>query len=61
MDLTRFFILGLQNHQVNLAGVEFELPSKSISKATSIPDIGKIWFKQKKLEVSYYEPYLKLS
>ena len=60
-DLTRLFILGLQNHQVNLAGVKFELSSESISKATGIPDIGEIWFKQKKLDLSYYEPYLKPS
>ena len=42
--LTRLFILSLQNHQVNLAGVKFELSSESIAKATRIPDIGEIWF-----------------
>ena len=38
-DLTRLFILILQNHQVNLAGVNFELSSESIAKATGIPDM----------------------
>ena len=60
-NLTRLFILSLQNHQVNLAGVNFELSSKSISKATGIPEIGERWFKQKKLALSYYEPFLKPS
>ena len=55
------FILSLQNHQVNLAGVKFELSSKSISKATRLPDIGERWFEQKKLDLSYYEPFLKPS
>ena len=43
--LTRLFVLSIQNHQVDLAGVQFELSSKSISKATGIPDIGERWFK----------------
>jgi len=55
------FILGLQNHQVNLAGVNFELSSESIARATGILDIGERWFKQKKLALSYYEPFLKPS
>ena len=46
--LTRLFILSLQNHQVNLAGVNFELSSESIAKATCIPNIRERWFKQKK-------------
>ena len=58
-DPSRLFILNLQNHQVNLAGVNFELSSKSIAKAIGIPNIGERWFKQKKLDLSYYEPYLK--
>ena len=61
LDLIRLFILSLQNHQVNLVGVNFELSSESIAKATGIPDIGERWFKQKKLDLSYYEPYLKPS
>ena len=39
-NLTRLFILCLQNHQVNLAGVNFELSSESIAKAIGIPVIG---------------------
>ena len=60
-DLTRLFILSLQNHQVNLAGVNFELSSESIAKATGILNIGERWFKKKKLDLSYYEPFLKPS
>ena len=58
-DLTRLFSCSLQNHQVNLAGVQFELSSEIISKATGIPDVGELWFKQRKLDLSYYGPYLK--
>ena len=60
-DLTRLLILSLQNHQVNLARVNFELSSESIAKATRILDSGERWFKQKKLDLNYYEPYLKPS
>lgn len=58
-DLTRLFILSLQDKQVNLAGVNFELSSESIARATGIPDVGERWFKKKKLALSYYEPFLK--
>ena len=60
-DLTRLFILSLQNHQVNLARVNFEISSQSIAKATGILDICERWFKQKKIDLSYYEPHLKPS
>ena len=60
-NLTRLFAFNLQNHQINLAGVQFELSTEIISKETGIPDIGELWFKQNKLQLSYYEPYLKRS
>ena len=46
-DLTRLFSCSPQNHQFNLAGVQFELSSEIISKVTSIPDVGELWFKEK--------------
>ena len=49
LDLTRLFILSLHNKQVNLAGVNFELSSRSIASATGILDLGEIWFKREKL------------
>ena len=58
-ELTRLFVCSIQNHQVNLGGVQFYFSSEIIFKATGIPDIGEFWFKQKKLELSYYGPYLK--
>ena len=58
-ELTRLFVYSLQNHQVNLAGVQFELSSEIISKETGIPYIGEFWFKQKKFDLGYYGPYLK--
>lgn len=42
LDLTRLFACSLQNHQVNPAGVQIELSSEIISKATSIPDTSEI-------------------
>ena len=58
-ELTRIFIINLQDKQVNLAGVTFELSSDVIANATGIPSVGEKWFKQANLDMSYYEPFLK--
>ena len=58
-ELTKIFILNLHDHQVNLAGVKFELSSNIISMATVIPIVGEKWFKQANLHLSHYEPFLK--
>ena len=54
--LTRWFYKPRKN---NLVRSEWILTCLTISKTISIPDIGEIWFKQKKLDLSYYEPNLK--
>ena len=43
-ELTRNFILNLHDHQVNLAGVNFEMTTNTIVIATGIPCLGEKWF-----------------
>ena len=59
LELTRHFILNLHDHQVNLAGVNFELSTNTISLATGIPSMGEKWFKQENLDLRYYQYFLK--
>ena len=57
--LTRLFISGLHDRQVILAGVTFTMSNNAIAATTAIPNVGEKWFKQRNLDHSYYEPYLK--
>ena len=59
-ELTKLFIINLHDKKVNLAGVTFELSTDAIANATGIPSVGEKWFKQANLDMSYFEPYLKL-
>ena len=58
-ELIRIFILNLHNKQSSLAGIDFELLVDAISSATGIPDVGEKWFKREKLDMRYYEPFIK--
>ena len=58
-ELTKIFILNLHDHQVHLAGVNFELSTNTISMATGIPCMGEKWFKQVNLDLSHYQPFLR--
>ena len=58
-ELTRLFILNLHNKQSSLVGVDFELSTDAISDATGIPSVGEKWFKKAKLDMSYYETFIK--
>ena len=43
--LTELFSLRLHMKKVHIAGLDFELTPKAVSKATKIPCIGEKWFK----------------
>ena len=54
------FVLNLQNKQVNLAAVYFELSVHAISNATGIPIVGEKWFNKARLDMNHYEPFVKI-
>ena len=58
-SLTQLFALRLQGKHVHLAGLDFVLTPRSVSKATKIPYLGEKWFKQAYLELNHYMPFLK--
>ena len=60
-QLAELFSLRLHRHKVHLAGLNFELTPKAISKATKIPCIGEKWFRQTYLDLIHYQPFLKPS
>ena len=45
LPLTHLFALRLQGKHVHLAGLDFNLSPRTISKATKIPYIREKWFK----------------
>ena len=59
--LTELFSLRLHMKKVHIAGLDFELTPKVVSKATKIPCIGEKWFKQTYLDLTHYQPFLKPS
>ena len=59
LPLTHLFALRLQGKHVHLAGLDFKLSPRAISKATKIPYIGEKWFKQTYLDLNHYKPFLK--
>lgn len=58
-ELTRLLILNLKNKHVDLAGVNFEISARSISEATGILSVGEKWFKNGKLEMDLFDPFIK--
>jgi len=58
--LTELFSLRLDGNQVHIAGLDFVLTPKEVSKATKIPYIEEKWFKQAYLDLNLYKPFLKL-
>ena len=57
-QLTKIFVLNLNDHKVHLAGVNFDLITTSeISMTTRIPCMGDKWFKQVYLDLSHYHPF----
>ena len=60
LPLTCLFDLRLQGKHVHLAGLDFKLSPRAVSKATKIPYIGEKWFKQTYLDLIHYKPFLKL-
>ena len=57
--LTQLFALRLQGKHVHLAGLDFKITPRVVSKATKIPYIGEKWFKQAYLDLNHYKPFLK--
>ena len=60
LPLTHLFALKLQGKHVHLAGLDFKLSPRSISRATKIPYVGEKWFKQSYLDLDQYKPFLKI-
>ena len=59
LPLTHLFALRLQGKHVHLAGLDFKLSPRSISRATKIPNVGEKLFKQSYLDSNQYKPFLK--
>ena len=59
--LTQLFALRLQGEHVHIAGLDFVLTPRSVSKETKIPYLGEKWFKQAYLDLDHYKPFLKLA
>ena len=58
--LTQLFCLRLQGKNVHLAGLDFFLTPRLVSRATKIPYLSEKWFKQAYLNLDHYKPFLKL-
>lgn len=58
-EIMRLFVLNLHNKHVNITGIDFELSSDTISHATGLIDVGEKWFRRAKLDMTYYEPFIK--
>ena len=59
LPLTHLFSLRLQGKHVHLAGLDFKLSPRTISRATKIPYVGEKWFKKSSLDSDQYKPFLK--
>jgi len=58
-ELARLFMTHLDNNEVKLARVTFNLSPTIISEATCIPNVGEKWNKGQYIDREYYEPYIK--
>ena len=60
LPFTHLFALRIQGKHVQLAGLDFKLSPRSISRATKIPYVREKWFKQSYLDSYQYKNFSKL-
>ena len=57
--LTHLCALRFQSKDFQIADLDFNFSSRSVSKATKIPYHGEKWFKQTHLDLDDYKPFIK--